>query len=111
MKLHSFSSIFISKLMQSCRYWMSITFNERKSFQFEPEQKKTCGDESHEKENIINYEETKHIYDSAANVLHIRIGNLNWCKCEQYKNEIREVMEASRHQLLWASLLAYLPSR
>ena len=42
-------------------------------FQFEPEQKKTCGNESHEKE-------TKHIHTSAANLLHIRIGNLDWCK-------------------------------
>ena len=30
MKLHNFSPIFISKLMHSCRYWMSITFNGRK---------------------------------------------------------------------------------
>ena len=33
-------------------------------FQFEPELKKTCGNESQEKE-------TKHIYTSAANLLHI----------------------------------------
>ena len=40
-------------------------------FQFEPEQKKSF--ESHEKE-------TKIIYNSAADLVHIRIGNLNWCK-------------------------------
>ena len=39
-------------------------------FQFETEPKKTCGNESHEKE-------TKLIYASAADLLHIRIGNLN----------------------------------
>ena len=51
-------------------------------FPFEPKQKKMCGNESHEKE-------TKHIYASAANLLHIRIGNLNWCKCRYSKNEAR----------------------
>ena len=44
------------------------------SSQFEPEQRKTGGNESHEKE-------TKHIYTSPADLLHIRIGNLDWCKC------------------------------
>ena len=52
-------------------------------FQFEIEQKKTCANESHEKE-------TKHIYSSAADLLHIRIGNLNWCKCGHCKYEARE---------------------
>ena len=54
--------------------------------QFESEQKKTCGNESHEKETT----ETKHIHVSAANLLHIRIGNLDWCKCRHCKNEARE---------------------
>ena len=31
-----------------------------------------CGNESHEKE------ETKHIHASAADLLHIRVGNLDW---------------------------------
>ena len=44
-------------------------------FQFEPEQKKTCDNESHEKE-------TKHIHASAADLLHIRIGNLDWSASE-----------------------------
>ena len=35
--------------------------------------KKTCGNESHEKK-------TKHIHASSANLLHDRIGNLDWCK-------------------------------
>ena len=51
-----------------------------KPFQIEPEQKKTSGNESHEKE-------TKYIYASAADLLHIRKGNLNWCKCGHSKNE------------------------
>ena len=51
---------------------------------FEPEQKKTCGNASHEKE-------TKHIQASAAKLLHIRIGNLDWCKCRHCKNEAREI--------------------
>ena len=42
-------------------------------FQFEPEQKKTCGNESHEKETT----ETKHIHASATNLLHIKLGNLD----------------------------------
>ena len=53
-------------------------------FQFEPEQKKTCGNESHEKE-------TKHIHASAANLLHIRKGNLDQCKYGHCKNEAREI--------------------
>ena len=53
-------------------------------FQFEPKEKKTCGNESHEKE-------TKHIYVSAADLLNIRIGNLNWCKCVHCQNEAREI--------------------
>ena len=44
---------------------------------------KTSGNESHEKE-------TKHIHASAANLSHIKIGNLTWCKCRHYKNEARE---------------------
>ena len=44
-----------------------------------------CGSESHEKETI-------HIFASAAYLLHIKIGNLNWCKCEHCKNEAREII-------------------
>ena len=40
-------------------------------FQFEPEQKKTGGNENHGKE-------TKHIHASAADLLHIGTGNLDW---------------------------------
>ena len=53
-------------------------------FQFESEQKKMCDNESHE-------EETKHIHASAADLLHIRIGNLDWCKCGHCKNEVEEI--------------------
>ena len=69
--------IFLKK-MQDFR---SIIFQP---FQFEPEQKKTCGNESHEKE-------TEHFYSSAIVLLHIRTGNLNWCKCGHCKNEATEI--------------------
>ena len=35
--------------------------------------------------------ETKHTHASPADLLHIRIGNLDWCKCEHFKNEPREI--------------------
>ena len=34
---------------------------------------------------------TKHIFASAADLLHIRIGNLKWCNCGHWKNEAREI--------------------
>ena len=34
---------------------------------------------------------TKHIHASAANLLHVRIGNFDWCKCGHCKNEAREI--------------------
>ena len=40
----------------------------------------TCGNESHEKE-------TKYIHNPAADLLHIRIENLDWCKCGHFKND------------------------
>ena len=43
-----------------------------------------CGNENHEKG-------TKHIHASAADLLHIRTGNLNRCKCRHCKNEVREI--------------------
>ena len=52
--------------------------------QFEPEQKKACGNESHEKE-------TKHIHALPTDLLDIRIGNLNWYKCGHCKNEARKI--------------------
>ena len=59
-------------------------FTILQSFQLETEQKKTCRNESLETE-------TKLIYASAANLLHIRIGNLDWFKCEHWKNKAREI--------------------
>ena len=32
-----------------------------------------------------------HIYASADDLLHIRIGNLDWCKCGHFKTETREI--------------------
>ena len=46
-------------------------------FQSEPEQIKTCGNVSH----TSHEKGTKHIYTSAANLLHIKIGNLSWYEC------------------------------
>ena len=36
-------------------------------------------------------EKTKYIHASAADLLHIRKGNLDWCKCGHCKNEAREI--------------------
>ena len=47
-------------------------------------EKKTCGDESHEKQN-------KHIYASASDLEHIRKGNLIWCKCGHSKSKAGEI--------------------
>ena len=35
--------------------------------------------------------EIKHTHASAADLLHVRIGNLDWCKCGHCKNEVREI--------------------
>ena len=35
--------------------------------------------------------ESKHIHASATDLLHIRIGNLDWYKCGHCKNEAREI--------------------
>ena len=59
-------------------------FSFLQPFQFEPDQKKAYGNDSHEKE-------AKHIDASAADLLHIRIENLYWCKCRHCKNEAREI--------------------
>ena len=32
-----------------------------------------------------------YIHASATVLLHIRIGNLDWCKCEYCKNEAKEI--------------------
>ena len=34
---------------------------------------------------------TEHIHASDADLLHIRIGNLDWCKCGHCKNETRGI--------------------
>ena len=35
--------------------------------------------------------ETKHIHASVTDLLHVRIGNLDWYKCGHCKNEAREI--------------------
>ena len=57
-------------------FWFTIP----QPFLFDPEQKKTYGDESHEKERNI-----------LLHTIHIRIQNLQWCKCSHSKNEVREI--------------------
>ena len=46
--------------------------------------KKTCGKESQLKK-------AKHIHASSVDLLHIRIGNVNWCKCGHCKNEASKI--------------------
>ena len=41
--------------------------------------------------NESHDEETKHIHDLAANLLDIRTGNLDWCKSRHCKKEAREI--------------------
>ena len=43
-----------------------------------------CDNKSHEKEN-------KHIHALAANLLHIRVGNLDLCKYRYCKNKVRKI--------------------
>ena len=55
------------------------SFHFFQPLQFEPEQKKTYGNGSHEKET------------KATDLSHIRIGNLNCCICGRCKNGAREI--------------------
>ena len=41
--------------------------------------------------NESHEKETKHIHTSAADLLHIRKGNLDWRKCGHCKGETREI--------------------
>ena len=41
--------------------------------------------------NESHEKETKHIHTSAADLLHIRKGNLDWRKCGHCKSETREI--------------------
>ena len=41
--------------------------------------------------NKSHEKETKHIHVSTADLLHIRIGNLDLCKCGHCKNEARKI--------------------
>ena len=69
--------IILRKIHVVIKYFAPQFFNH---FSLSLNRKKTCCNESHEKE-------TKHIHASADNLLHIRIGNLNWCKCGHCKKE------------------------
>ena len=52
---------------------------------------------------------SKHIYASAADLIHIRIGNLNWCKCRHCKNEAGEIDCPCYREMFIA--LAKIPGR
>ena len=41
--------------------------------------------------NESHEKETKHIHASTADLLHVRMENLNWCKCGHCKNKAREI--------------------
>ena len=62
----------------------SFSLNRKKKVVMITMRNKTCGYKSHEKE-------TKYIHTLAANLLHIRIGSLDWCKSGHCKNEAREI--------------------
>ena len=74
--------LFWGKYKWHWRVSLYSTISQR--FQFEPEQKKKCGKESQLKK-------AKHIHASSVELLHIRIGNVNWCKCEHCKNEASKI--------------------
>ena len=54
--------------------------------------------------------EPKHIHASAADLLHIRIGNLDRCKCGHCKNEAREI-DCACCRKVDAMLIVWLKSR
>ena len=41
--------------------------------------------------NDSHEKETKHIHASHVNSLNIRIGNIDWCKCRHCNNKAREI--------------------
>ena len=68
-------SFFNEHLRWPCFSYRVITYLNRKSrLECELQEKKT-----------------KHIHASAADLLHFRIGNLDWCKCGLCKNKAREI--------------------
>ena len=78
--LRNFENIFFIEHLQSLLLKLNILMLQLPIFyivEFEVS-------ESYEKE-------TKHIYTSAAYLLHIRIGIRNWCKCRHCKSEAREI--------------------
>ena len=72
--------IILRKIHMTMKSFAPPLFNH---FRLSLNRKKTCNE---------NYEkETKHIYASAADLLHMRIENLNWCKCGHCKNKTRKI--------------------
>ena len=73
--------IILRKMQVMMKTWAPPFFN---NFSLSLNRKKNCGSETHEKK-------TKPIYTSAADLLLIRIENLDWCKCKHLKNQAREI--------------------
>ena len=55
--------------------------------------------------------ETKHIHASATNLLNIRIGNLDWCKCGHCNNEASEIDLCCREVDVILIAFAKIPER
>ena len=76
--------IILKKIQAAMKTFVPPFFNHFNLSLNQKKKKKTCGNESHENE-------TKLIYNSAADLLHIRKRNLNWYKFGHCKNEAREI--------------------
>ena len=61
---HSFT------IFQTIGHKNTCSYDYVQTFQFMPEQKK----------EVMRVMRKKHIYASAANLVHVRMANLNWCK-------------------------------
>ena len=79
--------IIMSKIQVTMHIFTLPFFNHRS---LNPDRKKkTCGNDSHEKVTTETYITYVHVL--ADDLLHFRIGNLDWCKCGHGKNEAREI--------------------
>ena len=77
--------IILKKIQVTMKAFVSPFFNH---FSLSLSKKETCGNESHEKETINIFTLQLPI------LLHIRIGNISWCKYQKSgycKNEAREI--------------------
>ena len=77
--------IILRKIQVTMKTFSPPFFNH---FRMALNRKKTYGNE---RSNEGHEKETKHDQVSAADLLHIRIENLDSCKCRHCKNESREI--------------------